>query len=226
MKLASLSTAVKALVPAVLLLGLWGYAYEYSYFRALDLNVLDTLRALHFVLSAGSYIVPMLVIILIYVHLGKFFTKRVYEDDTKVILKQLESTTFEKEIFGARLAVMVSVIYWLSTVLLPKVGVDLRLGTIFLYLTFVNLQFFLPPLLLSPPHSRMSVLVAFVVSVTLCFSAGGYGFALNAKRANEVIRDDFLVRIVRSGGAALATVKPTRLPIPALQRLLERLAGE
>lgn len=219
----SLRTISIALLPIAFVLGILGYAFEASYFFALGLNVHKYFGLHQFVISGFLVVLPMFVVLFIYTQLKKFFTKQVHEDDAKTVSEQLAKTTFANQLIGARMAVAFSLVYWIVVVFAPKFGVDWPLWPVFGYMSFVNLLFFYGTILLSPSQSRLAILVAFLVSVSLCFSAGGYGQAIDKRRIDPVIRDDFLVRIMRTATDQTVETKPVRLPLPILQQLIDKI---
>lgn len=209
-------------IPAAVVFGLWGYVYEASYFFARGLNVHEYFGLRQFVLSGLRIVLPMLAILLVYTQLKKFFTKQVHEDDAKVLAEQLSKTSFSQQLIGARVAVGFSAAYWLIVVFAPMVGLTWPLWSSFGYMSFVNLLFFYGAFALSPPYSRLSVIVAFCVSVALCFSAGGYGYGQDTRVNDHVVRNDVLVKITQTDNAQVVEVKP--LPeFPPLPRVVKKL---
>lgn len=203
--------------------GFWGYAYEASYFLALDLSPHKTLSVWHYVVSGGGLILLMLVPLLVLANLRKFFTKAIHEDDIKSLKDHLARAELSEEIKGARVAVALSAAFWLAVYFrfpLPMAG---HLHSIYLYMVFVNLALFFSSIAISPPYARGSVLIAFIASVAICFSAGGYGDAVRSRDGKDLLRDDNIVRIERLGGRPVATAKDLPLPTSwsdALLRLL------
>lgn len=194
-------------------LGIWGYAYEFSYFRILGISPHETLGVWHYVVSGGALILLMLIPLLILGNLKKFFTKGIHEDDIKSIEKHLGRADFPEAIKDARLAVVFSVIFWLAVYFQPHLPIPNKTSITYLYVVFVNLAFFYSSIALSPPYSRPTVVIAFVVSVALCFSAGGIGAARNSRDSANPLRDDHIVRIERIDGKLNAVAKA--IPVPA-----------
>ena len=71
----------------------------------------------------------------------------------------------------------------------------------FMLLIWFNISLFSTTLYLSPQHSKFAVILAFVISIGVCFSIGVIAHArLAIKTQDKVIRNDFLVDITKEDG--------------------------
>ncbi len=201
------------LVLACLPIALWGYAFEASYFAALGLSSHQVLSLWHYIASGGGLILSMLVALLVYTQLKKFFTRGIHEDDMKEVRAQISKAEFKKEIVGARIAVVISVVFWLAVYFGHSIPALSTLSSTFLYLAFVNVGLFFTCVATSPNHARFTVLLTLVLSVAVCFAAGGYGSGKQDMLRASPIRDDFIVSVVRVDGKLVA--RATELVLPA-----------
>jgi hypothetical protein len=223
-KLRHMKRTILFLLTIALPLGLWGYAYETSYFLALGISPLDTLNLRHYVVSGGTLIMAILIPLIVFSQLDKFFTKRIHVNDAKSMKDQLAKADFSREVKGARIAVLLSMLFWFVVYFQPRLHLPQDLSSQYFYMVFVNLMLFYSSIAISPPYSRATVIFAFVVSVAICFSAGGYGEARRQSESKNVLRDDHIVRIERIDGKIVAI--PNDLPIPtSWLSLLKRVAG-
>ena len=194
--------------------GIWGYAYEFAYFAVLKLDVHKTLSVQHFVASGLANVLPMLGIAILFALLTKFFSRNAARDDLKHFHEEMKKTQFAQQLSIARLAFGMSLAYLLLVAFDVRLFAETSLGVQFWFMTFICMQSFVGAIYLSPPHSRLAVVVAFMLSVVLSFAAGGIGLAKDAaKLANTTIRDDFVVKIERQGDGLVATAKPVKLPL-------------
>ncbi len=83
-------------------MGIWGYAYEVSYFIAIGLPPHATLGIRHYVTSGATTVLLMLIPLLVMGHLEKFFTTRIHVDDAKSVSDLIAKANFSQEIKGAR----------------------------------------------------------------------------------------------------------------------------
>ncbi len=216
----SLTASLQFLLPAFIVLGLMGFLFQVSYFYALGLAATDILDIQHYVATGAAVTLPAFVLLLLIAQFKKFFSKSIHEDDTKKIGEMLSETTFEKQILFARMSLGVSLLYALITVLAAQLGLQWPLGIVLLIFVFFNFQNFFAAILLSPKHSRFTIVFMFFVAVAICFAAGGYGVGSMARLKTGVIQDDFIVRIERTGDTIVATAKPLTIAIPSAMRLL------
>ena len=122
------------------------------------------------------------------------------------------------------LAVALSVVFWFAVYFQPRLQLSGNISSIFLYMVFVNLWLFFSSIATSPPFSRATVVLAFIFSVSICFSAGGYGDARRQREGRNVLRDDYVVRIERVDGKLIAT--PSEIPLlTSWPGILKRLLG-
>lgn len=87
------------------------------------------------------------------------------------------------------------------------------------------LQTFFGAVATSPPHARVSVILAFIISVAICFAAGGFGAAGSQQFLKDgAVRDDSIVRVIRpKEGKVEVEVKPLTFPLPAQLQFFEDL---
>lgn len=205
--------------------GAWGYAFEFAYFRFLGLSANETLSIQHFVYSGLSNVAPLLAIALLFALLSKFFSRNIKRDDMKGFKDQMAKSKFVQEITGARVAFAMSLVLLILVLFDVRLGSTLGLGYTFWLISFFNMQLFTGAIYLSPPHSKAAVVAAFVVSVSLCFAAGGVEHARQSIKEATLLRDDAVVHVERVDGKLVATAKSVRLPFPPLQRAIEWLGN-
>lgn len=202
------------LFPLAVLFAAWGYAYEFTYFITLGLNVNDVLTVNSYMVSSGRVIAFIVLSVMLFVHITKFFTKNIHEDDVATLKSRLSERSFANEIVNARISCVISVLFWLVVCFGRQIGIAEDFSHLYMYLIYVNATLFSTSLLLSPPHAKITVLLLFSVSIALCFSAGGYGNANYAMRNEGVVRDDMVVKIINNEGEleAKAASIPFKLP--------------
>lgn len=206
---------LRRLFPLTLLLlpvTLWGYAFEASYFAALGLASHNVLKPWHYIASGSGPLLSMMVVLVIYSQLKKFFTRRVHVDDLKELREQLSKMDFKKEILGARVAVVLSVAFWLAVYFGHDTPALSTLSDTFMYLAFINVSLFFNSIATSPNHARFTVLFMLATSIAVCFAAGGYGAGINDMKRSSPLRDDYIVKIVRANGELTATATDFTLP--------------
>lgn len=219
-----LSFALKLILPLSITFGVVGYIFEVSYFYALDLSATDVLGLQHFVASGASLTLPAAFFLVFTSQLKKFFTKAIHEDDVTVMLDGLSATTFAEQIVFARMSFVISVLYGAAVALSAKFNLHWHLGSTLLLLVFFNLQNFFAVIQLSPKHSRFTVIFMFLVAVFICFAAGGYSVGLDDREKTEVVREDFILKIERTGTARKATAKELPVEIPLIAQFFKKLA--
>lgn len=218
----SMKRALLTLVTVVALVaGIWGYAYEFAYFAYFKLNVHETLTPRHFIYTGLINIGPMFGILLTYALVTKFFSKNVAQDDLKTVADRLASTKFSDEVILARSAFVLSLAFMLLVLFDMRLGTETGIGFMFWLFTFFNFQFFFGSLCLSPPQSRITVVFVFVLSVAMCFIAGGVDHARHPGASNGILRDDAVVRLHREGEKVIAQAKAIDIPISLLQKAFD-----
>jgi len=221
--------ALLFLLPVLLPAGLWGYAYEASFFRAIGLSSHTYLTAFHYTLSGITYLLVMVLPLLVFSQLRKFFTKQIHFDDAKVLEDHLATSKFSEEIKGARLAVALSVVFWLIVYFQKSLPIPRGVSSTFLYVVFVNVMFFYTSIALSPPYSRPTIILALVVSITICFSAGGLGAGKQFLSSRTGLRDDNVVRVERmpSGPPQVTPAPSPSIPSAAgwIKQIIKGLSG-
>ena len=203
--------------------GAWGYAYEFAYFRFLGLDVNKTLGVKQYVYSGLSNIVPILAIALLFSLLLKFFSKDVLRDDMKHFKDKMIESNPAHELTGARIAFVMSLAFLLLVIFDLRLGTPKGIDPAFWLITLFNMQVFVGAIYLSPPHSKVAVVGAFIIAVSFCFVAGGIDHARQSAKENINLRDDGLVHIERKGTMLVATPKPIDIPLPPLQRAIDWL---
>lgn len=201
--------------------GAWGYAYEFAYFRYLSLDVNETLSIKHYVYSGLSNIIPMLAIALLLSLLLKFFSKDVTRDDMKHFKDEMAKSNLAHVLTGARIAFVMSLTFLLLILFDLKLGSAEGAGSSFWFITYLDMQVFVGAIYLSPPHSKVAVVVAFVAAVSFCFAAGGVDHARRSSKESTILRDDGLVHIERKGTTLIATSKSIDIPLPFLKPAID-----
>lgn len=221
--------ALLLLLPVLLPAGLWGYAYEASFFRVIGLSPHPYLTAFHYTLSGLTHLLVMVLALLVFSQLRKFFTKQIHVDDAKALRDRLAASKFSEEIRGARLAVSLSVVFWLLIYFQDSLPIPRGVGSAFLYVVFVNVMLFYTSIALSPPYSRPTINLALVVSITICFSAGGLGAGKKFLSSRTGLRDDNIVRVERMPGAPLQVTPASSPSIPSaagwIKHIIKGLSG-
>lgn len=212
---------------ACVIAGLWGFAYEFAYFRFLDFDVSQKLGLEHYIFSGLSNIIPMLVIAILLSLLVKFFSKDVLRDDMKHFKDEMVKSNPMLQVTGARIAFVLSLAFLLFVLIDTKLGLFEGIGyRNFWLITFLNMQVFVGAIYLSPTHSKAAILVAFVVAVSFCFIAGGVDHARQSMKEGIVLRDDAVVHVERKGATLVITPKSIDLPFPPLQRAVNWLRSK
>jgi hypothetical protein len=193
-------------------LGLWGLAFEVSYLAALDVPILGTLQPWHYFANGGVQIFTMAVTLFIYASVKKFFTEKIHADDLKLFKSAARSADFKNELLGARVAVLISIGYWLAVYFGTRVVGIPNISDVYMFMVFVNLSWFLMCIVSSPAPAKLTVITMLVLSITICFAAGGYGQAKRSLMLGSNLRDDYIVKIQRSNGRLHA--KATSFPFP------------
>ena len=191
---------------------LWGYAYEFFYFFALNLSPHKILNLKHYVVSGVALAIYMFVPLLALSQLKKFFSKRIHINEAKSLGDALDQTTFASEIKGARIAFIFSVVFFITAYYESIQLHSDRLSATYMCMVFVNLIMFYPSLALSPTHARISVLIGLTASIAICFAAGGYGDAARALKTKTLLRDDFIIHIERLDGKLVVVPKEIFIP--------------
>lgn len=200
--------------------GIWGYAYELAFFLYFNLNVHDTLGPRHFIYTGLVNIGPMFGIMLVFSLVTKFFSWNITRDDVKTIHARLAASKFSDEIVLARVAFLLSLVFMLLVVFDVRLGRENGIGYMFWFFTFLNIQLFYGSLCLSPPQSRAAVVFAFVLSVAMCFVAGGVSHARFFSLSKTILRDDSVVQVHREGEKVVPVAKAINVPIPLLDFVL------
>lgn len=202
------------------MIGLLGFAFESSYFWALDLNALDFLNIKHFILSGLIEVIPLIIGLIVWSLIVKFFTKGIHENDVKNFRIAAKKLSFNHEIDWARTIFVITFIYWIWMIFLQKTTAHLPgMLAISGVLIFFNLLSFVGTYSSSPKFSQLTITFMFFLSIAFCFSAAGYGEGLFAKQQKNTIRDDLIVNIVRVKSAIHTKAKPIKISTPALQIL-------
>ena len=202
----------------------WGLAYEFSYFKILDLNAFDTFNYIHYILSGGIWALIFFGGIMFVATVTKFFSKNIEKDDWKDVKDSLIKTQFADVIGQARIGFIISVIYLLIVIYFPNYWFSKALGNQNLLMSLFILQLFFAAMWLSPQQSKFAVIFFFIISIGSCFAGGGVGHARAALELKDtVVRDDYLVTINKTNnGKYVAKPKPIDLPIPLwLKKVLE-----
>lgn len=210
---------VIALVAAV-----WGYAYEFAYFSYLNIDVHKVLTPSHFIYTGLVNVGPMVGFLVVLSLFVKFFSKNIEQDDLKVIGERLAAAKFSEELILARVGFIFSLGFMLLVIFDVRLGRDNGMGFMFWFMTFINVQFFFGSLCLSPPQAKVAVVFAFVVSVAMCFVAGGVEHARLSLKSETVLRDDRVVLVRREAQKIVTEPKDINLPIPFLQKAVSWIA--
>ncbi len=223
MKLMPSKPVLYALVAVAGLFGLWGYCFEVAYFGRLKLNVHEHLGLRHFVASSAISIIPMLLALLVFRNVTRFFTKKIHVDPGKEVAEHLKSKNFEQFITFARAGASVALIFLVLVIALPAVGVGIKIWPMYLYMVFLVLEAFFGAMTTSPPHARLPIVLAFALSVAACFGGGGYGYAASPDSASSgVLRDDFIAKVTKSpGGVLKVEPKSLKISLPPSLKIIE-----
>ena len=191
----------------------WGWAYEFSYFSVLGLDVDQTFKIEHYFYSSARYLAILFVVTIVVVAALKFFSKNIDKNDWETVKDTLNKTGFLEAVSNARFGFIITFGFWLMVFLFSQVEYLNWIGESFLLLIFFNIQLFFASLYLSPQYSRFSIVVPFVLSVGFCFSLGGMYSANLATNNVGKIRDDSLVSIVKENGKYVAVAKAVNIPL-------------
>lgn len=216
---------VLAIGAVIALLGFWGYCYELAYFARLKLIAHEHLSLKHFVVSSGATIIPMLLVILIYENVKRFFSKKIHVDPRIEVSEHLKAENFDKFMGIARAGVGIAFVFLALVLALPEIGVTLAIWSMYLYMVFIVMQMFFGAVLTSPAHSIFPIVLLFALSAAACFAGGGYGYASSGNSASkDVVRDDLVVRITRSpNGEFKVEPKALDFPLPPSLKFMESL---
>ncbi|AXI03272.1 hypothetical protein [Aquirhabdus parva] len=181
----------------------WGMAYEFSYFYVLGIDVSNVFTGLftpfYYLYTPLSYILTLLIGMVVVTNISKFFSKNIQRDEWKNAVEQLEQLDINASILQAKTASTICFIYWVYVLLALHFGWSTRVGTVFLTMIFYCIGFFIAGFYKSNIHGRVPLILAFIISVGFCFSAGGIAIASMDKKNLGIIRSDMVV-IVKSDG--------------------------
>lgn len=189
-------------IAAIIIIGvifsIFGFSFEYTYFKRIGFNVNDHLSYKHFIISGAQTIIPMFVLLIIFNNAKRFFSKDIYVDPNTKLNESLKKASFQNIINSARVDFGISILFALTIFLLPKIGIQWDLWTGFLYIVLMISQSFIFAMITSPSHARAPIILMFVVSISICFASGGYGYAGTSRTKDDgSIRDDMVVKILR-----------------------------
>ncbi|MCE1161293.1 MAG: hypothetical protein LWW74_08875 [Burkholderiales bacterium] len=201
----------------------WGWAYEYSYFRVLGLNVYENLGFVHFIISAATSIVPMVLIFIVISSVWKFFSKELEKNDWEEFKDKYKSASLSDVVVIAKSGVVLSFIFWCLVLMGFNFGQDRRLGYNFWLMIFINFAYFFPSFYISQTHSKLPIIIMLIISVAFCFSAGGMDAARSQRLSNNTIRDDAVVKIYRIETQIKVEKKNWSVPVLKAERLIEKI---
>lgn len=219
-------TAVVLLLTAVFLVA--GLVYETSYFFALGLSALSTLGVRHYIYSGFMVTVIPTIMLGACALLKKFFSKHVDRNDSAAFIQAAKDIGFAQSLSMARFALLFCAAVWIFAILEGELFERPHVWYAIPWLSLFVLQVFLFALYTSPPHSRGAISFAFAVAICLCISVWAIGSARLIKGSRvapgQYIRDDPIVRITRAGNTIDVEVKPLRLPLPILEKLVSTIS--
>ena len=214
-----------ALLAIALLLGFWGYCYEFAYFARLRLNVHEHLELRHFVVSSASSIIPMLVVLVIYGNVKRLFSKGIHADPAKEVVEHLKTASFDQFVPFARAGAALAAIFLVAVIALPALGINFMIWHLYLYMVFVVLQSFFGAVFTSPAHARFPVLLTLALSIAACYAGGGYGHAGSpVSPSSGVLRDDLVVKVAKAPeDRILVEARPLKITLPRPLQFLRTL---
>lgn len=194
-------------------LALWGYSFELAYFFKIDVSVHETLKIKHFIFSSGAIIAPILALLFIYSRLKTFFTKDIYSDNVTEAINAIRSKSFKAAIPLARIGTALAILFLIIVVTISELEINIFIWPSFLFIAFLVLQLFFAALLSSPQYARATIVPVFIISIAICFAAGGYGYASSHKFSPPgIVRNDFVVTTTKVSDNKFE-VKPKSIPI-------------
>jgi len=206
---------------------IWGWVFETAYFRTLEIKLPDNMNIYHYLVSGLAPFFYIFAILLVLKSLAILFSKSVLEgkDGTKFSTLLAEGRWIgEKSATDmARFGILVGPLYFLLVFYdFDFWGLSKGLGFLFWYviLTVIGLVFW--KIIISTPRNRFVVLVSLTVSLAFVYAAGGMWQSRFVGRSDGVLRDDFVIRIVRKKGEVSITLKNPEqfLPLKLLKNAL------
>ncbi len=201
-----------------LIVSLWGFVYELSYFNQLKIQIPRDASIFHYFASGMKPIALMAFGLLIFATAKYLFTTRPQETSEEV-LKQTKALAANAKLKGirdvktsARIGVLVSFLFYLA------VRYDLRppaflqdeasgLGMIWYYMAWVAFLLSFPLLYLEETPSKPLALILLIISIVFIYASGGIFDAREASMDNGVIRDT-IFHINTAGGSFNAKAIP------------------
>lgn len=210
-----------------ILMPLWwlGFAYEYSYFKQLNLVSNDYLGARHYFYAGAFWIGQIFIGIFVINSIGRFFSKDIHTDTAKDAVEAVKKGGFKNAVNIFRFTIVVTIVYWLLSFLeFSKDWFPGMMGLMWWLVTW-NLGAFSWALLTGEKHTYATLTVMFAIAITLTMSASGFIHARHALHADaKPFRDDYVL-IERDGDKFKVTAKSLSVPIPYVDKLLDMVFG-
>lgn len=210
-----------------ILMPLWwlGFAYEYSYFKQLDLVSNDYLGARHYFYAGAFWVGQIFLGLFIINSIKRFFSKDIHTDTSKDAVEAVKKIGFKDAIKFFRFTIIFTFVYWLLSFLeFSKDWFPGMMGLTWL-LFFWNLIAFFGVLLTGEKHTYATLIVMFAIAITLTISASGFLHARSALHTDaKPFRNDYVL-IERGGDKFQVTAKSLSVPIPYVDKLLDMVFG-
>ncbi len=197
---------------------IWGLAYEYSYFRVLNLDVFEIYSTgifspLYYIFNPIIYILGCLIFLIVVTQLMKFFSSNIEKDEWKSQKKIFDNSKSNDLINLARFGFILCLMFWLYMFIAIEYVLSTTVGGAFLFMILCCVSLSYPGIYKTNLDGKTSIITSLIFSIGLCFSAGGYSAASNDLKKKGVIRDDYIVRVFADGHGFKAKSKPIPTPL-------------
>lgn len=208
------------------ILSFYGFVFEYSYFKALDLVVTDYIGLKYFLVRGLITFLYFIIPIFLSSQLIKFFSISKLKKSDAESLKSIinNSNNFEMLISLARIVFVVCIFQWVIVFFdfnFPYTdGIGSLSGLLFMYCCSV----FTLAILVAPETARITLATFFLVSLTLIVSS--FGASLGKFDVEHIsdnkVRNDITIKIIQTELKEYTVeVKPITLPIPFVKYFLK-----
>lgn len=202
---------------------MFGLAYEYSFLLALGISPSGMFGFGQLAYSGFVHVVPLTVTLTIFVYLVNFFGRKIDKDPREVLDETLKDLQFSGVMRRTRMVAIATLVFWVATVLEGYVFDHPRLFTGYPWLLLFTLAVFGLGFYSAPPHAQFTIFIGFMLTACAGISAMGISEA-RLMRHYKILRDDSIVTISMKGDGYSAKSKPIELPVPLIERLLDRFS--
>lgn len=203
-----------------------GFAYEYSYFKQLNLVSNDYLGLRHYFYSGAFWIGQILIGAFIFSSVKRFFSKEIHVDQGKEVLETVSKLKFTDATWIFRAMVIFTFVYWLLSFLeITKDWYPNLMGLMW-FMVLWNLSAYFFAMATGEKHTYATFTVMFAIALTMTMSASGFLHARHELNSQDpVLRDDGVVLVKREGDELKVAAKSISVPVPYIDSLLDKVFG-